>query len=266
MIWDLWFIETRDSRLSSCTRKVNIQHESAVFNSCFLIAREIGVPIDQEHLPSLLQGEPELIATVSLCHLDHEISHTNDLGLNYVAWGLCIVAVFGFHEKFRLALLRQGMIKVAAEILEYVVDRAWAGDKRVLAARCTINTIVILRTRIEDLDVLPFLSQALGRGVVQSLLKCDALLPFAEQPPTHCHPYHSRCSSGIHSGSTVPSFDHARHRLGDSSGVWKTEGSRWTGRSTRLGRSSKMPFRSLATSSITAQPIRLRITASRCSS
>ena len=188
MICDLWFIETRDPRFSSRTHKANVQRESAVFNSCFLIAHEMGIPIDWENLLGLFQGEPELIATVSLCHLDHEISHTNDLDLNCVAWDLHIVTVFGFHEEIRLALLRQGMIKAAAEILEYVVDRAWVGDKRVLAARCMINAIVILRTRIEDLDALPFLSQALERGLVQSLLKCNALLPFTDQPQAHHQP------------------------------------------------------------------------------
>ena len=188
MICDLWFIETRDPRFSSWSPKGKAQRESAVFNSCFLIAHEMGTTIDWDNLLSLFQGEPELIATVSLCHLDHEISRKNELDLSCIAWDLHIITMFAFQHPIRLALLRQGMIKAAAEILDFVVDRKWEGDTRVLAARCMINAIVVLRSRIEDMDGLPFLLQALERDLIPSLLKCEALLPFAEQPPAHRQP------------------------------------------------------------------------------
>lgn len=188
MICDLWFIETRDPRFSSWNPKGNTQRESAVFNSCFLIAHEMGTTIDWDNLLSLFQGEPELIATVSLCHLDHEISRGGGLDLSCIAWDLHIVTMFAFHHSIRLALLRQGMIKAAAEILGLVVDSEWEGDARVLAARCMINAIVVLRSRIEDIDALPFLLQALEKGLVLSLLKSETLLPFTEQAPAHRQP------------------------------------------------------------------------------
>lgn len=188
MICDLWFIETRDPRFSSWSSKANTQRESAIFNSCFLIAHEVGTTIDWSNLLSLFQGEPELIATVSLCHLDHEISHEKELDLNCIAWDLHIITTLSFQENICLALMRQGAIKAAAEILTLIVDREWKGETRVLAARCMINAIVLLRSRIEDMDALPFLLQALQRGLVASLLKCEALLPFTEQPIAHRQP------------------------------------------------------------------------------
>ena len=188
MICDLWFIETRDPRFSSWSPKATTQRESALFNSCFLIAHEVGTAIDWSNLLSLFQGEPELIATVSLCHLDHEISHENELDLNCIAWDLHIITMLSFRENICLALMRQGAIKAASEILTLIVDRDWQGETRVLAARCMINAIVLLRSRIEDMDALPFLSQALQRGLVASLVKCEALLPFAEQPLAHRQP------------------------------------------------------------------------------
>ena len=188
LVCDLWFIETRDPRFSSWTAKCNSQRESAIFNACFLIAHEVGTSIDWDNLLSLFHGEPELIATVALCHLDHEISRASGLDLNCVAWDLHIVTMFGFHDGIRLALMRQGMIKAASEVLAFVVDRTWSGDTRILAARCMINAIVVLRSRIEDMDAMPFLLQALERELVQSLLKCEMLLPYAEQPPAHRQP------------------------------------------------------------------------------
>ncbi|KAG6376842.1 hypothetical protein JVT61DRAFT_864 [Boletus reticuloceps] len=182
MICDLWFIETRDPRFSSWSPGANSQRESAVFNSCFLIAHEVGTSIDWGNLLSLFQGEPEVIATVSLCHLDREISHRNELDLSCIAWDLHIITVLSLRENIRLALMRQGTIKAASEILALVVDREWKGDMRVLATRCMINAIVLLRSRIEEMDALPFLTQALERGLVASLLKCEVLLAFTEQP------------------------------------------------------------------------------------
>lgn len=200
MICDLWFIETRDPRFSSWNPGANTQRESAVFNSCFLIAHEVGLSIDWDNLLSLFHGEPELIATVSLCHLDREISH-DELDLHCVAWDLHIVTVLSFHEKICLALMRQGAIKAAAEILGLVLDREWHGENRVFAARCMVNAIVLLRSRIETTDALPFLSQALQRGLVASLLKCEALMPFTEQPPAHREPV--MLLGGILPGYTV---------------------------------------------------------------
>ncbi|KAH0826204.1 hypothetical protein J3R83DRAFT_5647 [Lanmaoa asiatica] len=188
MICGLWFIETRDPLFSSWSPKANTQRESAVFNSCFLIAHELGNTIDWGNLLGLFQGEPELIATVSLCHLDHEISHEDDWDLNCIAWDLHIITMLSFRENICLALMRQGAIKAASEILAFVVDREWKGEARVFASRCMVNAIVLLRTRIEDMDGLPFLSQALTRGLVPSLLKCESLLPFVEQPPAHRQP------------------------------------------------------------------------------
>lgn len=188
MICDLWFIETRDPVFSSWSPKTNTQRESAVFNSCFLIAHETGTTIDWGNLLSLFQSEPELIATVSLCHLDHEISHEDNWDLNCIAWDLHIITILSFRENICLALMRQGAVKAASEILAFVVDREWKGEARVLAARCMVNAIVLLRTRIEDMDALPFLSQALHRGLIASLLKCESLLPFVEQPPAHRQP------------------------------------------------------------------------------
>ena len=184
MICDLWFIETRDPSFSSWNPQAKSQRESAVFNSCFLIAHEVGAHIDWANLLSLFQGEPELIATVSLCHLDREISH-DELDLNCIAWDLHIVTVLSFRENICLALMRQGAIKAASEILALIVDRKWEGDTRVIATRCMVNAIVLLRSRIESMDALPFLLQALQRGLVGSLLKCEGLLPFAEQPQAH---------------------------------------------------------------------------------
>ncbi|KAF8552552.1 hypothetical protein OG21DRAFT_1498335 [Imleria badia] len=181
MICDLWFIETRDPSFSSWNPGAKTQRESAVFNSCFLIAHEVGASIDWANLLSLFQGEAELIATVSLCHLDREISH-DELDLNCIAWDLHIVTVLSFREDICLALMRQGAIKAASEILALIVDRRWEGETRVIATRCMVNAIVLLRSRIQAMDALPFLSQALQRGLVPSLLKCEALLPFAEQP------------------------------------------------------------------------------------
>jgi len=188
MICDLWFIETRDPGFSSWSPKADTQRESAIFNSCLLIAHEVGTAIDWSNLLSLFQGEPELIATVSLCHLDHEISRENELDLNCIAWDLHIIIVLSLQENICLALMRQGAIKAASEILGLVVDREWEGETRVLAARCMINAIVLLKSRIEEMDALPFLIQALQRGLVSSLLKCEALLPFAEQPPAQRQP------------------------------------------------------------------------------
>lgn len=186
MICDLWFIETRDPRFSSWNLGgVTTQRESAVLNSCFLIAHEVGVPIDWTNMLSLFQGEPEFVATVSLCHLDHELSHDEQLDLSCIAWDLHIITVLSFRETICLALMRQGTIKAASEILTLVVDREWEGEMRVRAARCIVNAIVLLRARIEELDALPFLVQALERGLVPSLLKSEALLQFAEQPSAH---------------------------------------------------------------------------------
>lgn len=188
MICDLWFIETQDPIFSSWSAKAITQRESAVFNSCFLIAHEMGTTIDWGNLLSLFQGEPELIATVSLCHLDHEISHEGNWDLNCIAWDLHIITMLSFRESICLALMRQGTIKAAAEILTFVVDHEWEGEARAPAARCMVNAVVLLKTRIEDMDALPFLSQALQRGLIASLLKCGSLLPFVEQPPAHRQP------------------------------------------------------------------------------
>lgn len=188
MICDLWFMETRDPGFSSWSPKADTQRESAVLNSCFLIAHELGTTIDWSNLLSLFHGEPELIATVSLCHLDHEISRENELDLNCIAWDLHIITVLALQENICPAIMRQGAIKAASEILALVVDREWEGEMRVLAARCMTNAIVLLKSRIEEMDALPFIIQALERGLVASLLKCEALLPFTEQPGAHRQP------------------------------------------------------------------------------
>ncbi|KAF8447327.1 hypothetical protein L210DRAFT_2791086 [Boletus edulis BED1] len=141
VISDLWFLEIRDPRFSSWDSMVINQRESAVFGTCLLMAFELGVSIDWENILSVFLRDPELIAKVSLCHLEGEISHGDELDLFCITCDLQIISVLSQLENIRLALMRQGVVKAAAEILALIVGREWKGEMQ--------------------MDALPFLSQAL---------------------------------------------------------------------------------------------------------
>ncbi|KAF8125941.1 hypothetical protein EV363DRAFT_1349158 [Boletus edulis] len=188
VISDLWFLEIRDPRFSSWDSMVINQRESAVFGTCLLMAFELGVSIDWENILSVFLRDPELIAKVSLCHLEGEISHGDELDLFCITCDLQIISVLSQLENIRLALMRQGVVKAAAEILALIVGREWKGEMQVFASRCMITATALLRSRIEEMDALPFLSQALERGLVASLLKCEATLTSAVQPSARREP------------------------------------------------------------------------------
>ncbi|KAG6371873.1 hypothetical protein JVT61DRAFT_8871 [Boletus reticuloceps] len=155
IICDLWFLEIRDARFSPWD---NNQRGSPIFST-----------------------EIRLIAKVSLYHLEDEISHGDELDL------LCITCDSQL-ENIRLALMRQGVIKVTAEILALIVHRKWEANTQMFARRSIADAAALLRSRIEEMDALPFLSQALERGLVASLLKCEASLTSAVQPSARQEP------------------------------------------------------------------------------
>ncbi|KAF8125945.1 hypothetical protein EV363DRAFT_1418952 [Boletus edulis] len=143
---------------------------------------ELGASIDWDNILSVFQGDPELIARVSLCHLEREISRGDELDLLCITCDLQIITALSQQENIRFAYMRQGVITIAAEILALVVDRKWEEDMQMFARRSIADAAALLRSRIEEMDALPFLSQAIERGLVASLLKCEPLLTSVGQP------------------------------------------------------------------------------------
>ncbi|KAF8125943.1 hypothetical protein EV363DRAFT_1402021 [Boletus edulis] len=188
IICGLWFLEIRDPRFSSWDHRVYNQRESAVFNECLIMAFKHGVPLDWENILSVFQGDPKVIARVSLCHLEDEILHEDKLDLCCIACDLQIVSALAQREDICVALMHQGMINAASDSLALMVDREWKGGMQAVAALCMINATAILRSRIEEMDALPFLLQALERGLVASLLKCEGLLTCLVQPSARQEP------------------------------------------------------------------------------
>ncbi|KAG6371867.1 hypothetical protein JVT61DRAFT_8864 [Boletus reticuloceps] len=190
IICGLWFLEIRDPRFSSWDSESMVikQRESAVFDECLIMAFKLGVSIDWENILSVFQGDPKVIARVSLCHLEVEISHREGLDLCCIACDLQVVSALAQREDICIALMHQGMINAASDSLALMVDREWNGDMQAVAALCMINATAILRSRIEEMDALPFLSQALERGLVASLLKCEGLLTCLGQPSARQEP------------------------------------------------------------------------------
>ncbi|KAF9240191.1 hypothetical protein BU15DRAFT_61528 [Melanogaster broomeanus] len=181
LICDLWYLETKDSRFFTWSSDGTNQRESAVLNSCFLIAHEVRITLDWANILHSFHNDTELLASAALGHLDREISQ-GTLDLNCIGWDTHIISALSFRENIRLALLRQGAIKAAADVLALIVSKHWSADKRVVAARCMVNAATFLRVRLDDLDGIPFILQALDSALIPSLLKCEPLLPFADNP------------------------------------------------------------------------------------
>ncbi|KAF9222928.1 hypothetical protein BS17DRAFT_782831 [Gyrodon lividus] len=187
LICDLWYLETRDARFFTWSLNGTNQRESAVFNSCFLVSHEMRTTIDWENILCTFNSDTELIASIALRHLDREISQ-GTLDLNCIGWDMHIISAFSFRENIRLSLLRQGAIKAAVDVLALIVSQSWTGDKRIVAARCMANATVFLKIRLEDMDGIPFILQALKSNLIPSLLKCESLLPFTDNMPASRQP------------------------------------------------------------------------------
>ncbi|KIJ64621.1 hypothetical protein HYDPIDRAFT_112003 [Hydnomerulius pinastri MD-312] len=190
VICELWFLETRDEQFFTWSSKGanQNQRESAVLNSCFLIAHEMDTTIDWENILGVFRGDTELIASAALRHLDREISQ-KPLDLRCVGWDMHIVSALSFRENIRLSLLRQGAIKAAADVLWLIVSQKWVGENnKVMAARCMVNAVIFLKVRMEDMDGTPFILQALDTDLIPSLLKCEPLLPFTDNETARQQP------------------------------------------------------------------------------
>ncbi|KAF8835390.1 hypothetical protein BDN67DRAFT_1015605 [Paxillus ammoniavirescens] len=187
LICDLWYLETKDARFFTWSSNGNNQRESAVLNSCFLIAHEMGTTIDWENLLCTFHSDTELIASIALRHLDREISQ-GVLDLNCIGWDMHIISALSFRENIRLSLLRQGAIKAATDVLGLIVSQHWVVEKRVMAARCMANAAIFLQVRLEDMDGIPFILQALNSNLIPSLVKCEPLLPFTDNAAARKQP------------------------------------------------------------------------------
>ncbi|KAH7885451.1 hypothetical protein F5I97DRAFT_1390591 [Phlebopus sp. FC_14] len=108
--------------------------------------------------------------------------------LNCIGWDVHIVSAISFQENIRLALLRNGVIRAVTRVLPFIISQNTSIANRPLAARCIVNASAFLNTRLEDLDGVPLVIEAIDSDVIPSLMKCEPLLPYADHATARDQP------------------------------------------------------------------------------
>ncbi|KAG1728499.1 uncharacterized protein EDB91DRAFT_1161580 [Suillus paluster] len=179
LIFALWNLETSDARFSSHTGQFNAYRESVVLNSCFLISHETNTPIDWDQALRPFGGEPSLVSRTALAHLSQEMSQRH-LDPECIAWDVHIVTALSFRDDMRESLLSNGAIITITEVIHLIVGRSFDPANVTYAARCISNASLFLRIRMQEMDGIPWMSEAIRSGIIKGLVRSERYIPFMD--------------------------------------------------------------------------------------
>ncbi|KAG0698294.1 hypothetical protein DFH29DRAFT_941944 [Suillus ampliporus] len=167
LIFALWNLETSDARFSSHTGQFNAYRESVVLNSCFLISHETKTPIDWDQALRPFGGQPPIVSRTALAHLSQEMAR-HYLDPECIAWDVHIITALSFRDDMRESLLNNGAIITVTHVIHLIVGR------------CISNAALFLRLRMQEMDGIPWVSEAIRSDIVKGLLRSERYLPFMD--------------------------------------------------------------------------------------
>jgi len=179
LIFDLWKLETFDARFSSYIGRSRTERESVILNSCLLMASEAKTPIDWDHALRPFDGQPTEVVRTALSHLSQEVAR-RDLDPECIAWDIHIITAFSFRDDMRDDFFRLGVITTLTNVIHLIVGRSFESSDLTFAARCISNVSLFLRTRMQDADGIPWVSEAVRAGVIMGLVKSQRFIPFMD--------------------------------------------------------------------------------------
>lgn len=190
VISSLWLLEINNPLFSSwCSTYTQFHHQrdSAIFNSAILIAHEIDVKVDWANIMEVFGNDYDYFAHTAVAHLRYELSQ-DPPDMECIAWDVHVVSALALIANLHLALLKQGSLFACLDVLNFVVSNSWEGDNRKYAARCIANAAVYLKEGLEDLDGVPLVLTLLRMNLIPTLLKCEPLLPLADNDTARDQP------------------------------------------------------------------------------
>lgn len=179
LIFDLWKLETSDTRFSSYTGRSHADRESVILNSCFLTAHETKTPIDWDHALRPFDGQPSYVTRTALSHLSQEMAR-NNLDPECIAWDVHIITALSFHDDMRESLFRLGVITTVTKVIHLIVGRSFDSSDLTFAARCISNASLFLQGRMRETDGIQWVSEALRADIIAALVKCQRFIPFMD--------------------------------------------------------------------------------------
>ena len=137
--------------------------------------------------------DPARLARTAVNHLRREISQEPP-DLECIAWDIHILSALALIANICLPLIGAGALAVCVDTLSFIVSRSWEAESRTLAARCVTNAAVHLEEALEDLDGTTLVLEALRMDLLPTLLKCEPLLPFADNKKARQEPGKLLCA------------------------------------------------------------------------
>ena len=175
LIFDLWKLETSDTRFSSYTGRSRADRESVILNSCFLNAHETKTPIDWDHALRPFDGQPSYVARTALSHLSQEMAR-NNLDPECISWDVHIITALSFHDDMRESLFRLGVITTVTNVIHLIVGRSFDSSDHTFVARCISHASLFLQGRMQETDGIRWVSEALRADVIVALVKCQRFM------------------------------------------------------------------------------------------